>query len=110
MRLDGGATTFAPALEGFARGAGRLVIAAANGDQPSWESAERQNGYFTFFLVDALRKKRGQTLQQLFDDVQKNVTASVQRELNKTQTPLITGSAATKAVSISVAESVPPGR
>jgi Caspase domain len=109
MRLDGGATAFAPAFEGFARAPGRLIMAAANGDQPSWESAERQNGYFTFFLVEALRKKRAQTLQQLFDEVQKNVTISVQKELDKAQTPLMTGATAMKAVSISVAESAPPG-
>ena len=109
MRFDGGTTAFAPALEGFSRAPGRLIIAAANGDQPSWESEERQNGYFTFFLVDALRKKRGQTLQQVFEEVQRNVTTSVQRELNKAQTPLMAGSAAVKAVSISVAESGSPG-
>jgi len=107
MRFDGGTTAFAPAFEGFSRAPGRLIIAAANGDQPSWESAERKNGYFTYFLVDALRRKRGQTLQQMFDEVQGNVTTSVQKELNKAQTPLMAGSAALKGVSLSVAESVP---
>jgi len=109
MRLDGGLTTFAPALEGLSRAPGRLIMAAANGDQPSWESAERRNGYFTFFLVDALRKGPAQPLQQLFGEVQKNVSAAVQRELHKTQTPLMTGSAAIQMLSLSAAESGPPG-
>ncbi|PYR39429.1 MAG: hypothetical protein DMF93_14105 [Acidobacteria bacterium] len=105
MRLDGGAAVFAPGLEGFARAPGRLVMAAANGDQPSWESAERKNGYFTFFLVDALRQGRGRLpLRQLFEDVQKNVSAAVLRELHKTQTPLMTGSAAIRDVPLAAAE------
>jgi uncharacterized caspase-like protein len=109
MRLDGGATAFAPALEGFAHAPGRLIMAAANGDQPSWESTERKNGYFTFFLIDALRKGRGQPLERIFDGVRTNVTTTVQRELNKAQTPVMTGSTAIKGVSISVAERVGPG-
>ena len=110
MRLDGGTTTFAPALEGFSRAPGRLVMAAASGDQPSWESPDRKNGYFTYFLVDAFRQGHGKwPLQQLFDDVQKNVAATVQRELKKTQTPLMTGSAAIRDVSLAVIEARPSG-
>jgi uncharacterized caspase-like protein len=104
-RLEGGRTVFAPGLDGFARAPGRMVIAAANGDQPSWESAERKNGYFTFFLVDALRQGRGKLpLRQLFEDVQGKVSAAVQRELNKTQTPLMTGSGPIRDVSLAAAE------
>jgi len=110
MRLDGGMTVFAPALEGFSRAPGRVVMAAANGDQPSWESADRRNGYFTFFLVDAFRQGHARwPLQQLFDDVQKNVAATVQRELHKTQTPLMTGSGAIRDVSLAVAETSASG-
>jgi uncharacterized caspase-like protein len=110
MRLDGGTTVFAPALEGFARTPGRAVLSAANGDQLSWESTDRRNGYFTFFLVDALRRGSGkQPLQQLFDEVQKNVSTAVQRELNKTQTPLMTGAATMKSLSLAAAERTPGG-
>jgi uncharacterized caspase-like protein len=108
-RVGGARTVFAPGLEGFARAPGRMVIAAANGDQPSWESAERKNGYFTFFLVDALRQGRGKLpLRQLFEDVQGNVRAAVQRELNKTQIPLMTASGAIRDVSLAAAEAGPP--
>lgn len=110
MRLDGGTTVFAPALEGFSRVPGRLVMTAANGDQLSWESPDRKNGYFTFFLVDAFRQGHGKwPLQQLFEDLQKNVSAAVQRELNKTQTPLMTGSGTIKDVSLAVVEAPPSG-
>src|SRR5260221_10468927 len=105
MRLDGGTAVFAPGLEGFAQAPGRLGMAGANGGQPSWESAGRKNGYFTFFLVDALRQGRGRLpLRQLFEDVQKNVSAAVQRELHKTQTPLMTGSAAIRDVPLAAVE------
>ena len=104
IRLDGGAV-LSPALDGFSSAPGRLVVAAANGDQISWESPERKNGYFTFFLVDGLRHGRGSLpMRQLFDDVQKQVTAAVKSELNKTQTPAISGSDDIKALSLSVAE------
>jgi hypothetical protein len=110
MRLAGGVTVFAPALDGFARAPGRLVIAAANGDQPSWESPDRKNGYFTFFLVDALRQGRGKLpLQQLFEDVRQSTTDAVQRELQKTQTPLMTGTGPIKEISLAVAEAAPSG-
>jgi uncharacterized caspase-like protein len=88
-----GLTLFAPALDGFAGASGRLVIAAAAGDQPSFESPQRRNGYFTHFLIDALRKSQGQApLRRMFDDVRENVSTAVQRELNATQTPVLSGS------------------
>ena len=110
LHADPGTTgAFAPALEAFSRSPGRAIIAAAGGDQLSWESRERQNGYFTFFLVNALRSGHGKLpLQELFGEIQQNVTAAVQREQNTAQTPLMSGSATVKELSIAVAEAARP--
>jgi uncharacterized caspase-like protein len=93
LRLDNAVGTFSPSLERFARTAGRVILAAANGDQISWESADRKNGYFTFHFLDALRRSQGrQPLGALFVTVRDAVTTSVQREMGKVQTPLMSGS------------------
>jgi uncharacterized caspase-like protein len=93
LRLDNAVGTFSPSLERFARTPGRVIVAAANGDQISWESADRKNGYFTFHFLDALRRSQGrQPLGALFAAVRDAVTTSVQREIGKVQTPLMSGS------------------
>jgi len=107
LRPDAGAdrVLFAPALSGFATAGGRLIIAAASGDQPSFESQDRQNGYFTYFLVDALRKSQGQwSFRRLFDEVHENVSSSVQRELKAAQTPLMSGSEMMESLQLGVPE------
>lgn len=106
LRLDGGVTTFAPALAGFSSAPGRLIVAAANGDQVSWESRQRQNGYFTYFLIDALRRSGGNwPLRQVFEDVRSNVSGAVRREVNAIQTPIMSGSAEVETISIGTRES-----
>jgi uncharacterized caspase-like protein len=109
LRLDNAVGTFSPSLERFARTPGRVILAAANGDQISWESAGRKNGYFTFHFLDALRRSQGrQPLGTLFAAVRDAVTTSVQREIGKVQTPLMSGSQDMNEFVLGEAAAAPP--
>jgi uncharacterized caspase-like protein len=68
----------AKTLERMAEGTGRIVIAAASSDEESLESPELRHGYFTYFLLQALKTTRGQTpMSQLFATVAQQVSDRV---------------------------------
>ena len=105
LRLGRGLTLFAPALAAMTGVSGRVILTAATGEQASFESPQRKNGYFTYFLVDALRRGQGQwPMTQLFDYVRTNVSQTVQRELNAAQTPVMSGSGDVGGLRLGMAE------
>ena len=58
-QVVGSRPEFSTALEGFAGSDGRVAMSASRADQESWESARLQHGYFTYFLMEALRQNDG---------------------------------------------------
>jgi hypothetical protein len=66
-----GFADFAPsggALDRLRQGVGRVILTSSQEDQFSYEGAPFQNGYFTYFLLEALRQNNGMnTVQQDFD-------------------------------------------
>ena len=65
-------------LERMSEGTGRIVIAAASSDEESLESPELHHGYFTYFLLQALKESKGQTpMGQLFATVAQQVSDRV---------------------------------
>lgn len=78
---------YGAALNNFAVGYGRAVITASRANELSWESPALQNGYFTYFLLDALKKEGSASLERIFSMVQQNVSTQVQKERNAAQTP-----------------------
>jgi len=75
-----GATAFSGALAQFSA-TGWAAIAASRGDQRSWESDQLQQGYFTYYLIDALRKTQGMApLQDLFQQLHDQVSAHVRQD------------------------------
>jgi uncharacterized caspase-like protein len=59
-------------------GTGRIVMAASQVDQESLESGELHHGYFTYYLLQALKNGKGSTpLSQVFADVEQQVSKSV---------------------------------
>ena len=69
-------------------GAGRFVFSSCQANQRSYENSE--HGYFTSSLIDNLRAKQGCTrLTDLFSELQKEVSARVQKEVNKQQDPIM---------------------
>ena len=64
-------------LEHMGQGTGRIIFAASRTDQQSLESPALHHGYFTWFLVQALRAAPTQPLSQIFSAVQGHVAAQV---------------------------------
>jgi hypothetical protein len=64
-------------LQHISQGAGRVIFAASRSDQESLESPKLQHGYFTYYLVEALRKDPAMPLSQVFAYVQQHVSQRV---------------------------------
>jgi len=56
-------------------GTGRIVMAASQVDQESHESSDLHHGYFTYYLLQALKSGKGETpLSQVFASVEQQVS------------------------------------
>jgi uncharacterized caspase-like protein len=65
-------------LSHMSDGTGRIVMAASEVNEESLESSQLKHGYFTYFLLQALKSGKGQTpLSQVYDSVAKQVSQSV---------------------------------
>ncbi|HEX4286230.1 MAG TPA: caspase family protein [Terracidiphilus sp.] len=65
-------------LTRMSEGTGRIVLTASQADEESLESADLKHGYFTYYLLDALKAGRGITpLSQVFSDVSQRVAQRV---------------------------------
>ena len=62
-------------LTRMSQGTGRIVMAASQVNEESLESAQLQHGYFTYFLLQALKDGRGNTpMSQVYASVVQGVT------------------------------------
>lgn len=83
-----GPPAFSAAFQNLTIGYGRAVITASRANQESWESAKLRNGYFTHYLLDALRTSHGaERLDQLFPQVRSLVSTHVKAEVGASQDP-----------------------
>lgn len=65
-------------LDRMSEGTGRIVIAAASANEESLESSQLHHGYFTYFLLQALKDNSGKTpLSELFGTVSQQVSERV---------------------------------
>jgi len=93
VQLDKNAEASAPpafsaAFQNLSIGYGRAVITASRASQESWESAKLRNGYFTHYLIDALRTSHGsEPLDHLFPAVRSLVSTHVKAEVGASQDP-----------------------
>lgn len=72
----------------FLSGEGSFVITSSQEQEISFESDSRQNGFFTYFLLEALRQgSEPPTIQQVFKHLSAKVTDAVARENKKPQHP-----------------------
>lgn len=79
--------------QGLAQGIGSLIISSSSPEQKSWESDELRNGYFTKYLIDALKEKpQNATIDQAFNNMKQKVQASVLKDKGEIQTPVMSGS------------------
>lgn len=90
-KIVGAPSAFSAALNGFSSGAARVVMSASRAEQPSWESPVLGHGYFTYFLIEALRQSHGQMpLEKVFDYVRDHTQQAVQKDHpGVSQTPTI---------------------
>ncbi|HXB68582.1 MAG TPA: caspase family protein [Candidatus Acidoferrales bacterium] len=70
-----------------AKGAARVVISASRAGEPSREDEKLHHGYFTYFLLEALKKNQGMSpLSEVFQSVHDR-TADAVRPSGFSQTP-----------------------
>src|SRR5579862_1697514 len=76
-----GLADFAPSgtvLDRIRQGVGRAILTSSQEEQFSFEGAPYQNGYFTHFLLEALRQNNGMnTIQQNYDYVKDQLPKAV---------------------------------
>jgi hypothetical protein len=77
-----------------AKGIARVVISASRADEESQEDAKLQHGYFTYFLLEALKKNSGTSpLGEVFESARERTSQTVHDRFNLTQNPTIRGTA-----------------
>jgi Caspase domain len=80
----------AQTLGHITQGSGRMVFAASGTEQESLESDKLRHGFFTYYLVEALRTEGASVpLSQIFDYTQKHVSERVATEYNMQQNPVM---------------------
>jgi hypothetical protein len=83
-------------LDHIKQGSGRIIFAASGTDEESLESDSLKHGFFTYFLVEALRTQTGAApLSRIFNYTQQHVSESVATEFKQyhlKQTPVMSRS------------------
>ena len=71
---------------------GRIIIASSRQDQRAWESTSIRHGYFTYYLIQALKRQEAISIQNLYDYLSAEVPKAVQRDRNAEQNPTMVSS------------------
>jgi uncharacterized caspase-like protein len=80
-------------LDAIRQGFGRAVIASSQAGQKSFENDEAKNGYFTYYLLQALKKSKGQdSIDKVYEYVRDQVSKSVAAKFQMQQTPVLSRS------------------
>ncbi len=67
------------AIGQIAQGKGSVVITSSNNRELSWESDERQNSFFTLYLIDAFRERHGLgSVKEIYTEIQRKIPSAVQ--------------------------------
>jgi hypothetical protein len=100
------------ALDRIRQGVGRAILTSSQEEQLSYEGAPFQNGYFTHFLLEALRQNNGMnTIQQDYDYVKDQLPRAVAARMQasrgvrlKNDSPVATSEPATQVPALSSSE------
>jgi uncharacterized caspase-like protein len=80
----------AETLDRFREGVGRAIITSSQVAEKSYESDDLQNGYFTYYLIEALKRGNGLTpVDQIYGFVRDQVSRRVQQVEKTKQTPVM---------------------
>jgi uncharacterized caspase-like protein len=94
-------------LERMSQGTGRIVLSASQVNEESLESPALRHGYFTYFLLQALKNGNGVTpLSQVYASVAKQVSARVSAD-GSHQHPIMSRSSADADFALGVAGAEP---
>jgi uncharacterized caspase-like protein len=101
------------ALDRIRQGVGRAILTSSQEEQFSYEGAPFQNGYFTHFLLEALRQNNGMnTIQQDYDYVKDQLPRAVAARMQasrgvrlKNDSPVAASKSATQVPALSSSES-----
>lgn len=74
----------------IALGTGRLVLSSSDSEQRSWESKSKQNGIFTYNLLDVLRKNGGNVIES-FPRLKRSVEWEAKTTCDADQSPILAG-------------------
>ena len=77
----------AKALDPVLSGCGQLILTACSANQTSLEDPKLQHGYFTYYLLDAFRTKKG--VLAAFDQTKNEVPKHTNAEHGQSQTPVL---------------------
>jgi hypothetical protein len=87
----------------FLSGEGTFVIMSSKSNERSWESDRIENSYFTYYLIDAMKRaKEPPTVQQIFDHISAKVPEAVARDKHAPQHPQMQPSGSVADVRIGV--------
>ena len=71
------------------QGIGRVIIASSSENEQSWESEQIQHGYFTYYLIEALKRQNSVSIQGLYDYLRDEVPRAVERDKKARQNPVM---------------------
>jgi hypothetical protein len=80
------------ALDRIRQGAGRAIVTSSSAEEQSYEGKPFDNGYFTHFLIAALRKNKGRdSVEQVYGSLKQNVSTAA-ASIKRKQTPVLSKS------------------
>ena len=95
------------ALDRIRQGVGRAIVTSSSAEEQSYEGKPFDNGYFTHFLIEALRKNKGRdSVEQVYASLKQNVSTAA-ASIKRKQTPVLSKSEGGEQIVIGAA---PAGR
>ena len=80
-------------LDSIRQGFGRAIISSSQVGEQSYENDEFKNGYFTYYLLQELRKSKGlEPIDQVYAHVREQVSKGVAGKYKAQQTPVLSQS------------------
>lgn len=71
------------------QGAGRVIITSSSQNEQSWEDERIRHGYFTYYLIEAIRQKSPISIEEIYSYLKTKVPEAVRRDKGKEQHPNI---------------------
>jgi uncharacterized caspase-like protein len=88
------ASAVAAAPQKVRQGVGRVIITSSSQAERSWEDDTIQHGYFTYYLLEALKRPSPVSVDDIFSTLRSKVPDAVRRDKKQSQNPAIARSRA----------------